>query len=309
LEICGKEIRIEGRLIRIAFIDGEGYQFLEDPEIALRSLRNSRSRIDLFTFIEKLSNTTPRYSYPMEWDNMAALRVSTFDDWMANQIDFKVRNKVRKATKNGVVVREAPFDDAYVQGIHAIYNESPIRQGKPFWHYGKDLETVRKMNATFLNRSIFIGAYFESKLIGFVKLVFDEERSQAGLMQIVSMIGHQDKAPTNALIAQAVRSCAERGIPFLWYANMSYGAKQPDGLADFKRHNGFQKIELPRYYVPLTLVGRMALRLGIHHGMSNWIPEPVAATYRRIRKQWYGRRISGEKKVEQKALPGSARQS
>lgn len=309
MEICGKEIRIEGKLIRIAFIDGEGYQFLEDPETALRSVQDSGSRIDLFTFIERLSNTTPKYSYPMEWDNMAALRVSTFDDWMANQIDFKVRNKVRKAAKNGVVVRETPFDDAYVQGIHAIYNESPIRQGKPFWHYGKDLETVRKMNATFLNRSIFIGAYVESKLIGFVKLVFDEERSQAGLMQIVSMIGHQDKAPTNALIAQAVRSCAERGIPFLWYANMSYGQKQPDGLADFKRHNGFQKIELPRYYVPLTLVGRMALRLGIHHGMSDWIPEPVAATYRRIRKQWYGRRISGEKKTEQKALPGSARQS
>ena len=44
-------------------------------------------------------------------------------------------------------------------------------------------------------------------------------------MQIVSMVGHQDKAPTNALIAQAVRSCAERGIPYLWYANMSYGKK------------------------------------------------------------------------------------
>ena len=64
----------------------------------------------------------------MEPDNIAALRVSTFDEWMTKQIDFKVRNKVRKATKNGVVVREVPFDDAYVRGIHAIYNESPIRQ-------------------------------------------------------------------------------------------------------------------------------------------------------------------------------------
>jgi len=309
LEICGKEIRTDGRLIRIAFIDGEGYQFFDDPEIVLKSMRKSGPRIDLFTFIQRLSDTAPKYSFPMEWDNMAALRVSTFEDWMTKQIDFKVRNKVRKATKNGVIVREVPFDDAYVQGIHAIYNECPVRQGKPFWHYGKDLETVRKMNATFFDRSIFIGAYFEEKLIGFVKLVFDEQRNQAGLMQIVSMVGHQDKAPTNALIAQSVRSCAERGIPYLWYANMSYGKKQADGLADFKRHNGFQKIELPRYYVPLTVAGRIALRVGLQHGMSNWIPEPVAATYRKVRKQWYEKKTSGSKAAERKLVSGSTPQS
>jgi hypothetical protein len=169
LEVCGKEIRITGRLIRIAFLDGEGYQFLEDPEGAVRLLRSSGARIDLFTFIQRLSDTSKKYSYPMEWDNMAALRVSTFDDWMTKQIDFKVRNKVRKATKSGVIAREVPFDDEYVRGIHAIYNECPIRQGKPFWHYGKDLEAVRKMNGTFMDRSIFIGAYLGSSLIGFVK--------------------------------------------------------------------------------------------------------------------------------------------
>jgi hypothetical protein len=308
LQLSGKEIRINGKLIRIAFIDGEGYQFLDDPVAALKSLGNG-PRIDLFTFIQRLSDPTPRYSYPMELDNMAALRVTTFDDWMTKQIDFKVRNKARKAGKNGVVVREAAYDEAYVRGIQAIYNESPVRQGKPFWHYGKDLENVRKMNGTFFERSIFIGAYLEEKLIGFVKLVFDEEKSQAGLMQIVSMIGHQDKAPTNALIAQAVQSCAERGISYLWYANMSYGKKQADGLADFKRHNGFQKIEVPRYYVPLTLAGRLALRLNLHHGWSELVPEPIAATYRKIRKQWYGKKVATAKNAEQKVVSESTTQS
>ena len=90
--------------------------------------------------------------------------------------------------------------------------------------------------------------------------------TQAGLMNIVSMIQHRDKAPTNALMAQAIRSCADRGISNLWYANMSYGKKQLESaLADFKRHNGFQKVDLPRYYVPLTVVGRVALRLSLHH--------------------------------------------
>jgi|SRR5215472_711493 len=293
LYVEGKEIRVEGRLIRIAHLDGEGYQFLEDPKTALETLRKSTTRIDLFTFIQKLSDTAPKYTYPMELDNMAALPISTFDDWMTHQIDFKVRNKVRKSAKNGVAVREVPFNDDLVRGIEAIYNETPIRQGKPFWHYGKQFDDVRNMNATFMERSIFIGAFFKDSLIGFVKLVTDEERKQGGLMQIVSMIGHRDKAPTNALIAQAVRSCAERGIPYLWYANMSYGKKRDDSLADFKKHNGFKKIELPRYYVPLTLVGRMALRLGLHHRMADWIPEPVAAGYRRVRSLWYAKRFAG----------------
>lgn len=308
-EVCDKEIRVNGKLLRIGFVDGEGYQFLEDPEAALSILRKSESRIDVFTFIQKLSETTPKYDFSLEWDNIAALRITTFDDWMTKQIDFKVRNKVRKAGKNGVTVQEGAFDEAYVRGIHAIYNESPVRQGKPFWHYGKDIDDVRKMNATFMDRSIFIGAYFEGNLIGFVKLVCNEDRTQAGLMQIVSMIGHQDKAPTNALIAQAVRSCADRQIPFLWYANMSYGKKQADGLADFKRHNGFEKIQLPRYFVPLTFTGRAALRLGLHHGMNNWIPEPIVATYRKIRKQWYAKRAPSRGGSEQKVLSESTPRS
>jgi hypothetical protein len=308
LELSGREVRINGKLIRIGFIDGEGYQFLEDPESALKSLKNG-PRIDLFTFIQRLSDTTPRHGYPMEWDNMAALRVTSFDEWMSKQIDFKVRNKVRKAGKNGVVVREAAYDETYVRGIHTIYNESPVRQGKPFWHYGKDLEAVRKMNGTFFDRSIFIGAYLEEKLIGFVKLVYDETKSQAGLMQIVSMISQQDKAPTNALIAQAVQSCADRGIAYLWYANMSYGKKQADGLADFKRHNGFQKIDVPRYYVPLTAAGKLALRFNLHHGWSELVPEPVAATYRKIRKQWYDKKVAGVKNTGQKVVSESSTQS
>lgn len=293
MQVCDKEVLIKGKLVRIARLDAEGYDCLEDLEAALKALDRRTKRIDVFTFVQKVSETSPKYSYPMEWDNMAALPVSTFDYWMKHQIDFKVRNKVRKAAKNGITVREVPFDDALLRGISDIYNESPVRQGKRFWHYGKDLESLRKMKATFLDRSIFIGAFLEETLIGFIKLVPDESRSQAGLMHICSMVKHRDKAPTNALLAQAVQSCADRQIPYLWYANFTYGKKQPDSLADFKRHNGFQKIELPRYYIPLTVAGRLALRLGLHHSAANWIPEPLAANYRAIRRVWYTRRFPG----------------
>ena len=293
MQVCGREIRVRGRLIRIAALDGDGYQFLEDTEATLAALRKSAARIDLFTFIQKLCEASPKYSYPMEWDNVAALHISSFDDWMMHQIDPRVRTKLRKAAKNGVTVREVSLDDALVRGIHGIFNESPIRQGKRFRYYGKSFEVVREMTATFLDQSVFIGAFFEGNLIGFTQIVIDETLTQAAAKHIISAIQHRDKAPTNALIAQAVRSCAERRIPYLWYGNFSYGKKRNDSLSDFKRHNGFQKVDLPRYYVPFTGAGRMALRLGLHHTLIDWIPEPLAATYRTIRKLWYRRRFSG----------------
>lgn len=292
LDVCGKGVRISGPIVRTAFLDAEGYQFLDDPGAAVEALRRSRMRVDLFTFIPRLDDTTPKYPYAMEWDNFAAVRITTFAEWMTHQTDFKVRNKIRKAAKNGVVVREVPLDDDLIRGISAIYNETPIRQGRRFPHYGKDLQALRKMKGTFHERSIFMGAYFEDKLIGFIKLVADETRKQAGLMHILAAIQHRDKAPTNALMAQAVRSCAERGISYLWYAKFFYGKKNNDPLADFKRHNGFQRIDVPRYYVPLTPLGRLSLRLGLQHDLKNLLPEPVAAAFRKVRTSWYAKRYS-----------------
>ena len=89
MEVCGKEIRTRGKLIRVAFLDGEGYQFLEDLEATLTAIRGSKFGVDLFTFVQKLSDTVPRYGYSMEWDNLAALRISTFSDWISHQINFK----------------------------------------------------------------------------------------------------------------------------------------------------------------------------------------------------------------------------
>jgi len=298
--VSGREVRVRGKLVRIGYLDGEGYQFLENPEAALQTLPRLGSRIDLFTFIQRLADPSPKFMYPTEWDNLAAQRVSTFGDWM-QRINFKVRNKIRKAEKNRVVVREVPFDDDLLQGIHTVYNECPIRQGRSFCYYGADLETIRRIKAAFLERAIFIGAFFEDSLIGFAKLVANEDWSQAGLMNILSMIRYRDKAPSNALIAQAVRSCAERRISYLWYANFSYGRKQHDSLTDFKRYNGFERMEIPRYYVPLTSAGRLALRVGLHHGIADRIPEPISAAYRKARAFWYSKRFSGFRGIFEQA--------
>jgi hypothetical protein len=291
MKVCGKEILIQGKLIRIARLDADTYEFLEDPEAVLDALRKCDVRVDLFTFMQRLPETLPKYNYPMEWDNLAALPISTFDQWWTEQIDSKTRNMVRKAEKKGVEVREVPFDDTLVEGIWTIYNECPVRQGKPFVHYGKDIETVRKGAGTFLERSIFIGAFLGDSLIGFVKLLFDETRTQAGLLHIVSMMQHRDKAPTNALVAQAVRAGAARGIPYLVYSRFSDGKKRRDSLIEFKEHNGFQRVNLPRYYVPLTPIGRTALSLGLHKRVADRVPEPVLVKLRELRNAWHNRKL------------------
>ncbi len=291
MKVCGKDINIQGRLIRIARLASDTYESLEDPETVLDGLRKSGIRIDLFSFVQIMPEHSPKYAYPMEWDNLAVLPVSTFDHWWTHQIRSYPRNRARQAEKKGVVLREVPFDDALVQGIWEIYNECPVRQGRPFPHYGKDIEAVRKEKGTFLDSSIFIGAFLGNKLIGFVKLTWDQTRTQANLMNIVSAIQHRDKAPTNALIAQAVRSSAERGIRYLVYQSFSYGKKQQDSLSDFKENNGFERIEVPRYYVPLSPIGWAAFRLGLHHRIADHIPEPVLAKLRELRNVWYNRKL------------------
>lgn len=291
LRLENRDVVVQGRLCRVAHVDGEGFKFLADPEPAISALRVSNTRADLFTFLQKLPETSPQYRYPFEWDNLAVLPISTFDHWWTRQVDAKTRNMVRRAEKKGVVVREVPFDDNLIRGIWEVYNECPVRQGRLFPHYGKDLEIVRKMKATFLESSIFIGAFLDNQLIGFVKLTVDETRSQAGLMHILAMIQYRDKAPTNTLIAQAVRSCADRGISRLVYANFGYGKKVRSSLSDFKKNNGFQRVDLPRYYVPLTRWGALAFRLGLHRRLAERVPEQVAAKLRELRSRWYQRRF------------------
>lgn len=289
MNICGKGIQVQGRLIRMARLDGEKYNSPDDPELVLDGLRKCGTRIDVFTFLQKGPETEPKYPYPMEWDNLAVLPVSTFDHWWMHQIRSYPRNRARQAEKKGVVLREVPVDETLFNGIVGIYNECPVRQGKRFPYYGMTLEGARAYASTFLDRSIYVGAFLDDTMIGFIKLVMDESRTQACLVHILSMVKHKDKAPTNALIAAAVRCCADRGIRYLVYERFAYGKKKEDSLSHFKEVNGFARVDLPRYYVPLTPLGRAALRLGLHHRLVDHLPESLTAKFRDLRRAWYSR--------------------
>ncbi len=291
MNICGREVIVQGQLCRVAHLDADDYKFLDDPESAMIQLRKSGIRIDIFTFMQKLPETTPKYKYPMEWDNMAVLPVTTFENWWTKQIGFKARNKAKQAEKKGVSIREVSFDQALTRGIWEIYNECPVRQERRFPHFGKSLKAVHAMSATYLDSSVFIGAYDGEKLIGFIKLTIDDTRTQAGIMHIVSMLQHREKAPTNALVAQAVRSCADRGINYLVYSKFAYGKKLKSSLSEFKERNAFARVDIPRYYVPLTRWGSLALAMGLHHRLADRLPESVAEKLRELRSNWYQRKF------------------
>jgi hypothetical protein len=155
------------------------------------------------------------------------------------------------------------------------------------------MEVVARELGTFLESSVFIGAFLEDTLIGFIKLTIDDSRTQAGLMHIISMLRHKDKAPIYALIAHAVRSCLSREIRYLVYGNFTYGKKRRDGLSDFKARNGFKRVDVPRYFVPLTVKGRIALQLGLHHRATDYLPARWLEQGRALRSAWYTRLARG----------------
>jgi len=237
--------------------------------------------VDIFTFWQRFPDVTPHYDYRMEWDNVAVLEVKSFEDWW-ERVGKKTRNMVRKAEKSGVKVRIVEPNNEFFDGVTRIFNEKPIRQGKRFPHYGKTLIDVKKGYANCLDQTqnTFIGAYHESELIGFIHLIHTDKYSI--MSNILCFEKHLDKAPMNALIAKAVKICSEMGVKYLIYEKMGGGS-----LGEFKRHNGFVKRLVPRYYIPLTLKGKVGLALNLHHGWRGLIPERLKPTLRVMRGWFY----------------------
>jgi hypothetical protein len=169
------------------------------------------------------------------------------------------------------------FDDAFVNGIVGINNETPIRQGRAFWHFQKSFEDVKRENSTYPGRNAFLGAYYENQLIGFIRIIYAD--AMASIVQLLSMMKHYDKRPANALIAKAVEICEQGGISYLMYCNYIYNDPK-SSLTEFKRR---------------TLKGKIALRLGLHRGLVQRIPKAVLSQLLKIRNSWYGRRLKDVK--------------
>ena len=265
MAIDGLAVSISGRLLKTGKVRDEPYECLHDSERFVAKLRGEQNGPDLFTFMQPVGDQQAHHPFYNELESLSVLPITTYKDWWKNKIRTHTRNHIRKAQKLGLEVRQVPFDDHLVRAVKVIYDECPLRQGKPFWHYRRDFETVRTGLATFLDRSDFIGAFWEGHLIGFIKMTSSGD--SAGLMHIISMLAHRDKSASDALVRKAVELCAEKRLSYLHYGFWSRGS-----FGKFKENHAFERYDIPRYFVPLTTKGELMLKLGLHRKFVDQLP-------------------------------------
>jgi hypothetical protein len=281
VEINGQTHLITRGLVTTVHLEDEWYEDQYNPRIIIEALKASSDvRADIFTFWQRVPDIQPKFEYYHEWESLAVLPVESYDHWLNKQVSSRLRSQIRKAMKEGVELRETTYDDAFVRGMTDIFNEAPVRQGRPFWHYGKDFETVKRQFSRFIFREEMIGAYLGDEMIGLMMLGITKNHALTGA--IIGKIKHRDKMTNNLLIGRAVEVCAKKKLPYLVYL---YWAE--DGLAEFKRRCGFLETKVPRYFVPLTVKGKIALRLGLHRGWKKAMPPPVKSSLKKMRKLWF----------------------
>ena len=244
-----------------------------------RDVEIKRARVaDVLTFLQETHVERPKFPFQSEPASASVLTFKSFDDWWKN-LNFKARNKARKAQKSGVELRPVVMDDDFVRGVKIIYDEAPLRQGRKFVHYGKDFATVKHDLSSFPECTFFVGAYHENRLIGFMKLFEGDKILRT--VHILATFADRDKNVMDALIAKAVEMAGQKNI-----FHLHYGDWAQSGLGAFREKFGFERHDCPRYFVPLNLRGELALKAGLHRPLRERIPPRLRERLVGARNRW-----------------------
>jgi len=276
-DVNGKRLIATGKWLRTAKVRGEEMMETElgTPELFIDALKGEAKdslKADIYSFTQKLPATEPKYSYPMEWESIAAIPLTSFKEWWEG-LPQETRKNVRRAEKRGVTVRVSEFDDDLIRGIRQINDESPTRQGMRNGYYGKSQEETRKLYGEFTGRCDFVCAYAGGELIGFLHLIYRD--GVAAILNLTTSPSHFDKRPANALMAKMVEICDAKGISHISYGMYNYGNKHDHPLRTFKIRNGFVEILMPRYFVPLNIWGTLGMKAKLHRGLIGILPHSV----------------------------------
>lgn len=275
VQIEERTVLCTGTWLKIALVHEEELiegDTVRNPDYFVSNLKQSGLKADIFTFAQRLPDISPKHKFKLEWESAAVVSTSSYSTWWKHYAEYSVRKAVNRSKQAGVSVRRVQFSDEFVRGVWEMYRQTPVRQGKVFWHYKKDEAVIRHELGNYLDRSVFLGAYYGEELIGSLKMTY--VGSVSAIMQIFSASKHFDKRPNNALIAKAIELCEADGMAQLIYGNFVYYDRD-SSLTEFKRRNGFKPVEVPRYYVPLTRKGQVALSLGLHSNWMSNVPQPV----------------------------------
>src|SRR5437867_1543706 len=102
VKVQNRTVVITGTWLKIAslfdeeVIDGD---VIQDPESFWHELARMKCGADILTFCQRIPETQPRYCYPFEWDNVAAVPITTYEEWFSTRIGADVKRNVKKAAK------------------------------------------------------------------------------------------------------------------------------------------------------------------------------------------------------------------
>ncbi|MCW4010403.1 MAG: GNAT family N-acetyltransferase [Candidatus Bathyarchaeota archaeon] len=240
-------------------------------------------RVDLFGYIERsfLHHSTNKKQGMFSCvETIGLLKIESFDSWF-KALPQRERSTIRKTQRKGLKTCVVDVDEDFVKGAFQIYNETPMRQGRKYSGYGLSLDDVRGKFLKMDNSEV-MGAYLDGRLIGLMLVEFGDR--VAAMSSFLSLISQRKMSPNNALIAQAVKRCSEKGYRFFTYGNMGYNPS----LDFFKKNNGFKRYPVTRYYAPLTAKGQLAVKLKLcqplEHSFSPTLTQALIPFYNTINK-------------------------
>ena len=92
---------VKGRTLRTAEVFDEYWleaRRLPDPVEVLARCRSEVSRPDLFTFAQRVPDTTPRYDYFKIFDNVAVIPLTSYEVWLGKQVTSATRRPARRSS-------------------------------------------------------------------------------------------------------------------------------------------------------------------------------------------------------------------
>lgn len=263
---------LDGPLVEVGALR-EALRGLENPPMALRC--SSLAHLD-----------TASGDGAVEWDNRSCLTLSQPQSWVKKQVAKDVREGLRRARREGVEVREIPFDEESFEAIATLFNETPIRQGKRYWHYGKSARQIGEELSPLAGRSVFVGAFLGARLVGFSQIVRLERLRILRTVHVLGSVQAKRVRPVSAMIEWMVQYGWEQGFERLVYGKHNYGGSPNDTLAAFKSRHGFRLTPLRVDYHPLSPWGAWFLAAGLHRSPREMIPAELVHTLKGWRARW-----------------------
>src|SRR5215469_515400 len=105
--IGGRTVIATGRFFKVASIrdaDVVEGDLVENPEVFAAALKKSGLNADVLTFFQRPPEISPKFDLFFDWDNYAAVTISTFKNWWES-VPQETRKNVRRAAKRGVATK------------------------------------------------------------------------------------------------------------------------------------------------------------------------------------------------------------